>query len=114
MVATHDTLLLPGHRAALDLWADSDRALSRHPAGRCLAEAAAHAVLATLREYVTPAQLFRLYHKRAEAAADFARIASLTAIYGGHNPWAEGRVPLHVVREAAFHLRWRELCHGGR
>ncbi len=114
MVTTLDTPLLPGHRATLDLWADSDQALAQHHAGRCLAEAAAHAVLATLRECVAPASLFHLYHDRAETAANFARIASLTAPRGEHDPPAEGRAALHVIREAAFHLRWRELCHGRR
>lgn len=114
MIATHDTPLLPGHRATLDLWADSDRVLSRHPAGRCLAETAAHALLATLRECLTPAGLFRLYHDQAETAADFTRIAPLTAPPGEYDLWAEGRAAVHVIREAAFRLRWRELCHGRR
>ncbi len=113
MLPTHDATLLPGQRATLDLWTESHCALPHHPAGRPLAEAAAQAVLVTLRDCPTPDALFRYYHDRDGTAADCDRIASLTAPATGASPADGWRQADHAVRDAAFHLRWRELCRGG-
>lgn len=91
------------HRVTVGLWARSHAELGR-PAGQtCLAEAAVHAVLAGLRRCAEPGTLLARYE--AEAAADFALIGSLVA--GKPSDELFWR-----VRDAAYHLRWRELTAG--
>jgi DNA-binding transcriptional LysR family regulator len=100
-------------RATVGLWARSHAELDRQrggdpgPSGQAcqawLLEAAVHAVLAGLGGCREPAALFARYE--ADAAADFALIGSLVAGPAGDLPWR--------VRDAAFHLRWRELTGAG-
>ncbi|MGE3795879.1 MAG: hypothetical protein AB7I38_18405 [Dehalococcoidia bacterium] len=92
-------------RATVALWARSYAALSRRTDRRHLAEAAAHALLPRLREYTAPAALLARYE--TDAAADFALIGSLL-------PGSPSDEQLWQARDAAFHLRWRELIGGHR
>jgi hypothetical protein len=99
-------ILLPGHRVLLGLWETSHRELSRHPAGRWLAEAAVAAVLATLRhECPDRGTLLRYYDDDAGNAADFGRIASLVGRVD-----SDGYAALAIIREAACWERWRDLA----
>lgn len=94
-------------RATVALWSRSHAELARRSGQTCLAEAAVHAVLAGLRRCAEPGTLLARYE--AEAAADFALIGSLVA--GKPSDELFWR-----VRDAAYHLRWRELtagCGGG-
>ena len=90
-------------RATVALWARSYAALTRRTEQRQLAEAAAHALLARLREHTTPAALLARYE--TDAAADFALIGSLL-------PGSPSDEQLWQARDAAFYLRWRELTGG--
>lgn len=92
-------------RATVALWARSYAALSRRASRRALAEAAAHALLPRLRVIDTPAALLARYE--TDSAADFALIGSLL-------PGRMADEPLWQARDAAFHLRWRELTAGGQ
>lgn len=68
-----------------------------------LAQAAIHAVLSRLRRCREPRTLFAAYDEGV--LADFALIVSLLpATRSAHLLWR--------LREAAFHLRWRELVGG--
>jgi hypothetical protein len=93
-------------RATVGLWSRSHAELARPSgAGRdhdWLVEAAVHAVLAGLRGCGRPGDLLARYE--ADAAGDLALVGSL--VNGAAD--AAGDLP-HRVREAAFHLRWREL-----
>ena len=90
-------------RATVALWARSYAALTQRTERRHLAEAAAHALLPRLRAQTTPAALLARYE--ADAAADFALIGSLL-------PGSPSDEQLWQARDAAFHLRWRELTAG--
>jgi hypothetical protein len=88
-------------RATVGLWARAHAELTA-PAGRgWLALAAAHAVLARLRRLPEPAGLLAAY--AADPAPDLALAASVVP-----GPPDEGR--LRLIRDAAFHLRWREIA----
>ena len=91
--------LSPYNRATIGLWRRGRERLAAQ-AGRALAEAAAHAVLARLRPCREPGALLAAYE--ASPRADFALIASLL-------PGDETSELFWCVRDAAFHLRWREL-----
>ena len=91
-------------RATVGLWARSHGELGGPAGGRCLSEAAVHAVLAGLRRCREPATLFARYE--VNFAADLALIGSLL-------PGDATRDLLWRVRDAAFHLRWQELTDGG-
>lgn len=88
------------HRVTVALWARSHAELGRPPGQTSLAEAAVHALLAGLRRCADPSALLARYE--AGAAADFALIGSLVA--GRPSDELSWR-----VRDAAYHLRWREL-----
>lgn len=90
-------------RATVALWARSYVALTRRTEQRRLAEAAAHALLARLREHTTPAALLHRYE--TDATADFVLIGSLL-------PGSPSDEQLWRARDAAFYLRWRELTGG--
>ena len=93
-------------RATVGLWSRSHAELAR-PSGAgqeardhdWLVEAAVHAVLTGLRGCVWPGDLLARYE--ADAAGDLALVGSLVNGAAGDLPYR--------VREAAFHLRWREL-----
>ena len=93
-------------RATVGLWSRSHAELAR-PSGAgqsahdhdWLVEAAVHAVLAGLRGCGRPGDLLTRYE--ADAAGDLALVGSLVSGAAGDLPYR--------VREAAFHLRWREL-----
>ena len=100
--------LTPGQRVTISLWRRSHRELPHHPAGRGLAEAAAHAVLARLRQTCpTTEALWRHYEEGN--AADFALIASLVPSPPDARTPTEREQPFWTIREAAFWLRWQEL-----
>ena len=104
--------LTPGQRVDIALWRESLRALSRHPAGRATAEAAAHALLARLRLACPTAEtLWRHYREGNER--DFALVASLVPPPPGARTTTEREDTLYPVREAAFWLRWREISGDG-
>ena len=105
--------LTPERRVILSLWESSYRALPHHPAGRAVAEAAAHAVLARLRQ-ACPTALALWRHYEAGNAADFALIASLVPTPLGATTASEREQPFWAIREAAFWLRWEELTGGAR
>lgn len=91
------------HRVTVGLWARSHAELAGRTGQTCLAEAAAHALLASLRRCAEPGLLLARYE--AEAAADFALIGSLV----------DGRPSDELfwrVRDSAYHLRWGELTAG--
>jgi hypothetical protein len=96
-------------RATVGLWSRSHAELAR-PSGAgheardhdWLVEAAVHAVLAGLRGCGRPGDLLARYE--ADAAGDLALVGSLVNGAVG----AAGDLS-YRVREAAFHLRWREL-----
>ena len=103
--------LTPGRRAVVSLWRESHRALPDHPAGRVVAEAAAHALLARLRVTCPTADtLWR--HYEAGNASDFTLIASLVPSPPTARTTTEREQRLYPIREAAFWLRWRELTGG--
>lgn len=103
--------LTPGRRVYLRLWRTSYRDLTRHPDGRIVAEAAAHALLARLRAACpTAPDLWRHYDDGSDA--DFALIASLIRAPPDARTLTEEETRLYPVREAAFWLRWRELAGG--
>lgn len=103
--------LTPGRRVYLSLWRGSYRSLARHPSGRVVAEAAAHALLARLRESCpTTATLWR--HHDEGIVADFELIASLIPPPPDAQTITEEERAFYSVREAAFWLRWRELTDG--
>ena len=88
-------------RATVALWARSHAELAKRPEDHgALAEVAVHAVLAGLRRCAESSALFTCYE--ADAAADFALIASLL-------PGGSASELLWRVRDAAFYLRWLEL-----
>ncbi len=88
------------HRVTVGLWARSHAELGRPKGQTCLAEAAVHALLVKLRRCADAGALLARYE--ADAAADFALIGSLVA--------GKTSDELHWrVRDAAYHLRWREL-----
>ena len=91
-------------KVTVSLWARSYRQLTSRPCwkGICLQQAAVSAVLAHLRDCETAHQLFERYDEGI--APDFALIGSLL-------PELESPTDelLWQIREAAFHLRWREL-----
>ena len=108
-----------GHLSAYDrvtvsLWRDSHAAVAagRVPMGsQCLAEAAAHALLAVLRRCADPSALLARYETSREEEIDFLLIASLVPATG---PTAAAATDaddtlLRRIREASFHLRWLEL-----
>ena len=94
-------------RATVGLWSRSHAELAQPSgAGRdhdWLVEAAVHAVLAGLRGCGRPGDLLARYE--ADAAGDLALVGSLVDGAAGDLPYR--------VREAAFHLRWRELTAAG-
>jgi hypothetical protein len=100
-------------RATVGLWSRSHAELAR-PSGTgqaardhdWLVEAAVHAVLAALRGCARPGDLLTRFE--ADAAGDLALVGSLVDGAAG----AAGDLP-YRVREAAFHLRWRELPGAG-
>ena len=105
--------LTPERRVIVSLWRSSYRDLPRHPAGRALAEAAAHALLARLRqECATADALWRHYEEGN--AADFALIASLVPSPPDARTPTEREQPFWTIREAAFWLRWQELTGGSQ
>ncbi|MDE3076741.1 MAG: hypothetical protein KGJ86_15090 [Chloroflexota bacterium] len=90
-------------RTTVGLWARSHAALEhQQEPGRPLAEAAAHALLAKLRDCSGVQPLFARYD--ADPAGDFSLIGSILP----HYPRPE---LLWRIRDAAFHLCWLEL-HG--
>jgi len=103
-------------RATVGLWSRSHAELARPSgAGRdhdWLVEAAVHAVLSGLRGCSRPGDLLTRYE--AEAAGELALVGSLVG-----SPRGVAGVPAepvdfpYRVREAAFHLRWRELTATG-
>lgn len=105
--------LTPGQRVIVSLWRDSHRTLERDPAGRAVAEAAAHALLARLRASCrATADLWRHYEEGSDA--DFALIASLVPAPPAARTPSERERVLYPIREAAFWLRWRELTGDDR
>ena len=108
--------LSPYDRVTVSLWRRSHaeiRGSGGPPGTRCLAEAAAHAVLTGLRRCSDAAALFARYETSDAEAAELALIASL--LPGPAEVGAEGRPredALRRVREASFHLRWLELGRG--
>jgi hypothetical protein len=106
-------------RATVGLWARSHAELARSsgagPEARdrdWLVEAAVHAVLAGLRDCGRPGDLLSRYE--ADAAGDLALVGSLVGSPRGFagEPGEPADIP-YRVREAAFHLRWRELTATG-
>ena len=91
------------HRVTVGLWARSHAELDRPNGQTCLAEAAVHALLEKLRWCAAPDGLLARYD--GGAGPDFALIGSLVA----GKPSDE---LLWRVRDAAYHLRWRELTEG--
>ena len=88
-------------RTTVGLWARSHAALQdQQQPGRPLVEAAAHALLARLRDCSEVQLLFARYD--ADPAGDFSLIGSIVP----HYPRPE---LLWRIRDAAFHLRWLEL-----
>lgn len=104
--------LTPGQRVILSLWRDSHRALVRDPAGRVVAEAAAHALLARLRD-ACPTVAALWHHYEGGSDADFALIASLVPSPMGALTQTDRERALYPIREAAFWLRWREFTGEG-
>jgi hypothetical protein len=109
-------------RATVGLWSRSHAELAR-PSGvgqaardrDWLVEAAVHAVLAGLGDCGRPGDLLSRYE--ADAAGDLALVGSLVGSprsFAGEpgEPGEPGDIP-YRVREAAFHLRWRELTATG-
>jgi hypothetical protein len=92
--------LSPYDRATLGLWRRSYTLLTEQPEDRQLVEAAMHAVLAGLRRWSRPAELFTAYEEGT--AADFALARSVL-------PADASEELLWRVREAAFYLRYLEL-----
>ncbi len=99
--------LSPYDRVTVSLWARSQKLLSRQPEGRCLSEAASHAVLVGLRDCQSPTELFARY--ASDVAPEFALIGSLLPSL--ESPTDE---TLWRVRDAAFHVRWQELLAEGK
>jgi hypothetical protein len=111
-------------RVTLRLWSDGHRHLAAErrapprtsptapPAAAeprsplCLAQAAAHAVLADLRRCATLADLLARYEA---SAGDLALIRSLVPDAPAPDPVSD---PAWRVRDAAFFLRWQELSGG--
>ena len=87
-------------QTTVGLWARSHAALRQQQTDRPLAEAAAHALLARLRDCCDPQLLFARYD--ADPAGDFSLIGSIVP----HYPRPE---LLWRIRDTAFHLRWREI-----
>lgn len=88
-------------RVTVGLWARSYAELARSLKDACLPEAAVHAVLARLRRCAEPRALLSCYEH--DGAADFALIGSLVD--------GNSRDALFLqLRDAAYHLRWRELA----
>src|SRR5438067_13240479 len=94
--------LSPYNRATIGLWRRGRERLAAQP-GRAIAEVAAHALLARLRRCRERDALLAAYE--ASPFADFALIASLL-------PGDETSELFWCVRDAAFHMRWRELGGG--
>lgn len=92
------------HRVTIGLWARSYAELARPMKETCLVEVAVHAVLTGLRRCGEPGSLLSRYED--DTAADFALIGSLIAGQSGDTVFWQ-------IREAAYHLRWRELTDGG-
>jgi hypothetical protein len=90
-------------RATVGLWSRSHTELAPAGGRSCLAQAAAHAVLAGLRRCTDVPTLLARYE--AGAAADFALIRSLLEAPTDEALWR--------ARDAAFYLRWRELAGAG-
>ena len=88
------------HRATVGLWRRSHAALIGEQCDQCLRDAAVHAVLAGLRRHRGPRALLAAYE--ASPRADFSLVGSLL-------PGDEQSERFWRVRDAAFHLRWREL-----
>ena len=91
-------------RVTIGLWARSYAELARPMKETFLVEVAVYAVLAGLRRCGEPGSLLSGYED--DGAADFALIGSL--IDGQPSDAVFWR-----VREAAYHLRWRELTDDG-
>ena len=101
-------------RVTVSLWRDSHAAVAsgRVPMGsQCLAEAAAHALLAVLRRCADPPALLARYETSREEEIDFLLIASLVLATESTAAAATDAddTLLRRVREASFHLRWLEL-----
>lgn len=92
--------LSPYDRATLGLWRRSYTLLTEQQEDRQLVEAAMHAVLAGLRRWSRPAELFTAYEEGT--AADFALVRSVL-------PADASEELLWRIREAAFYLRYLEL-----
>jgi hypothetical protein len=93
--------LSPYDRATLGLWRRSYTLLTGQLEDRQLVEAAMHAVLARLRCWSLPAELFIAYEEGT--AADFTLARSVL-------PADASEELLWRVREAAFYLRYLELA----
>lgn len=96
--------LSPHDRATLGLWTRSYQQVLQGATRVWATEAAAHAILARLRQISDQWQLFARYE--IDAPADFALIRSVL-------PEAVPEETLWRVRDAAFYLRWRELTREG-
>lgn len=100
-----DLHLLPGHRATLGLWRHGHRAITQRATFAehgCLPEAATAALLARLRQCTIPIHLFDWYDSSEEDDVDFALVSSLVPVDLTSPVWWQ-------VRNAAYHLRWREF-----
>lgn len=87
-------------QATVGLWGRAYAWIIGHIDDRPLAEAAIHAVYASLRRQPDTASLFRCYD--ACTAADLALIRSIM-------PEGAADELLWKVRDAAFYLRWLQL-----
>ena len=104
-------------RVTVSLWRDGHAAVAagRIPMGsQCLAEAAAHALLAVLRRCTDPPALLARYETSRAEEIDFLLIASLVPAPGPTAATAAAATDtddslLRRIREASFHLRWLEL-----
>ena len=103
-------------RVTVSMWRDGHTAVASGQAGQgsavphCLAEAAAHAVLAVLRRCADLPELLTRYETSSAEEAALALIASLVPAACGAARTGAGDTPLRRIREASFYLRWLELC----
>lgn len=96
-------------RVTVSLWRDGHAAVAagRVAAGMlCLAEAAAHGLLAVLRRCADPPELLARYEASSAEEDDLLLIASLLPTDSGGGA---DDTPLRRIREAGFYLRWLEL-----
>jgi len=89
-------------RITLCLWRRASAELDPLLTELCPTWAAVHAVLVGLRRHADATALLAAYESRHDNEADLALIGSLL-------PGVESHPRYFQIREAAFHLRWREV-----